>query len=124
MAEYRLEWFEILTHRRNKIVLYGSGAWSHHLMDWMGLNQHHGRIGPLFNTVEEAYLWLAAEIRAKRLYEGYYSKGHHSGEFQCPKGCDDRTLLDTLYFEDVKRAGKGIPRKVREAAKRHRCYQK
>jgi len=119
MTEYILEWFEILTYHKNRIVIYGVGKWAYHSDNWTGMNTHHGRIGPVHNSVEEAYLWLAEEVKAKRINEGDYLKGHHAGEFQCPKGCDDRTLLSNLYFTDIKRARKSIPRNVRKAAKEH-----
>jgi hypothetical protein len=93
-TDYDLSWLKILRFRESKFVVYGVGQWAYHVMDWRGCNFFHGRIpdSPTFSTPEEAVSWIAKEIKAGRIYEGKVLQGHHAGEFNCPKGCDEREV--------------------------------
>lgn len=99
--EYVLSWFQVLTFRPNidtgesKFVVYGVGRWYRHLMDWRGCNFFHGRIpgSPTFKTIEDAVLWLDEAVKAGVLSDRMRLHGHHSGENTCPKGCDEREVI-------------------------------
>jgi len=101
----RLNWFQILRYRKNKFVIYGQGQWVGHIMDWRGMNMYHGRLpkSPVFNSVEEAIEWLKFQVKHGVYYEKMELTGHHSGEFQCSMGCDDRIVIDTIFFSQLKR---------------------
>lgn len=101
---YRLEWFEVLTFRETRFVVYGTGAWDGHLMDWAGCNFFHGRVptSPVFKTIEEAVLWLDEQVRLGNLNTGMTLSGHHSGEYECRKGCDTREVLGPVYINSPK----------------------
>ena len=102
MPEYSLQWFSFLSFHKDKIVIYGVGQWVDHLMDWAGCNFHHGRIGPVFKNVIEAYFWLRKEVKEGRITERMTLRGHHSGEYECPHGCGERMIVDCIYFDAVK----------------------
>ena len=97
---YRLAWFEVLTYRETRFVVYGQGQWDGHLMDWAGGNYFHGRVptSPVFATIEEAVLWLDEQVRLGNLSAGMTLSGHHSGEYGCRKGCDEREVLSPVYI--------------------------
>ncbi len=117
--EYNVKWFELMTYRDTRYCWYGVGPWAGHLMDWRGLNFHHGRIpdSPTFATIAEAVTWLQQAADAKQVYGGMRLGGHHSGEFSCSKGCDDRevglvyirsgTLDDTMRIDSIGHGPRG-----------------
>ena len=97
---YRLAWFEVLTYRETRFVVYGQGQWDGHLMDWAGGNYFHGRVptSPVFATIEEAVLWLDEQVRLGNLVEKMTLSGHHAGgDGGCRKGCNARETL-TVHF--------------------------
>lgn len=96
---YDLSWFELLTFRETKVVIYGVGQWDGHMMDWRGCNFFHGRLplSPVFNNTEEATAWLKFQVENKVYTEGMWLTGHSRGENRCSKGCDDREI-DVIYF--------------------------
>ena len=98
---YYLESFQLLTFREDKYVLYGYGAAVGHLMDWRGGNIWHGRLpnSPVFSSEEEALNWLwNNHRRIKTGMEMSGLPGHHAGIDSCPKGCDDRIVINEICF--------------------------
>ena len=93
-ARYCLSWFEILTYRRERYVLYGVGQWYNHMLDWLGMNYYHGRLpgSPVFDTVKDAETWLRFQVKHEAYKDGMTLPGHHSGEYTCSKGCSDREV--------------------------------
>lgn len=107
--EFRLKWFELMTYKVGstiaaRFVIYWVGKQSQHLMDWRGCNFHHGRIkgSPVFKTPMEAFDWLQRATAAGFVAEGMHLRGHHSGEYACSKGCDEREL-QTIFFRDLEK---------------------
>ena len=91
---YKLDWFQILTYHKTRVVIYGEGQWYFHVMDWRGMNMYHGRLpdSPVFDSVEEALEWLEKKVDDGTYKKGNVLTGHHSGEHNCSKGCDDREV--------------------------------
>ena len=97
---YRLSWFELMSFRENKVVIFGIGHWTYHLMDWRGCNFYHGRLpkSPVFKNVGEAKEWLKFQIENGVYHQGMELCGHHAGGDQgCLRGCREREL-ETVYF--------------------------
>jgi hypothetical protein len=101
---YRVSWFQVLTFRETRFVVYGQGQWNGHIMDWAGCNFFHGRVpgSPTFATIEDAVLWLDEQARLGNLKDGMTLSGHHSGENRCLKGCDERQVLDAIHVNNPK----------------------
>lgn len=91
---YRLEDFQFMTYHKTRFVIYGYGPWYCHTMDWLGMNIYHGRLpdSPVFDTINEAWHWLVAQVQSGKLTKGMDLAGHHAGEFECTRGCDDREV--------------------------------
>lgn len=100
---YTVSWFDILTYRNGKYVVYGEGHWIGHVMDWRGGNFFHGRLpnSPVFDTEADARAWLRQRVLAGDLNEGDEFTGHHSGgDYGCSKNCDDRHVA-TVHFAEL-----------------------
>lgn len=91
---YKLDWFQLLTYHTKRVVIYGYGPWYYHIMDWLGMNIYHGRLidSPVFDDVEAALTWLEKEIEKGTYHKNMILTGHHAGEYNCSKGCDDREI--------------------------------
>ena len=103
---YRLSWFDILSYRKNKVVIYGVGQWWMHIADWKGCNYYHARLAnsPLFKTTDDALDWLRKSVVDDVYEKNMKLKGHHSGKGMCPQGCDDRRVNQApVSFGDLRR---------------------
>jgi hypothetical protein len=92
---FYLDWFELLRYRKDKIVIYGTGQWYLHLMDWRGCNFFHGRLpkSPVFNFTDEALEWLKFQVQNGNYKDKFEMSGHHGCGRECNK-CRDRILND------------------------------
>lgn len=102
--EYKLKSFLLLTYHKTRVVIYGYGPWYGHMMDWRGMNIFHGRLpnSPVFANVAEAEKWLRRKVADRTYYDGRRLSGHHAGEHECCKGCDDREIK-SIYFRELKK---------------------
>lgn len=116
MPGYKIAWFQIKSYHDNflyrdddemddpvQCVVYGTGAHEDHIMDWSGMNYHHGRIpgSPVFKSEEDARAWIIEQCQSGAINSGDIFPGHHSGEYDCCQpGCEERTLYDCdcIYF--------------------------
>jgi hypothetical protein len=100
--EYKLMWFELMSFRSTKIVIYGVGQWKYHVMDWRGCNYYHGRLpgSPVFDNEKEAIKWLKWAVEKKHYQDGERLTGHHSGEYKC-SACEGRDR-GTIGFTSLK----------------------
>ena len=91
---YKLDWFQLMTYHRRRVVIYGYGPWYYHVMDWLGMNIFHGRLvdSPVFDDVVSALEWLKTKVDDGTYHKGTVMTGHHAGEHSCSKGCDDREI--------------------------------
>ncbi len=99
-SRYTLNWFEILTYYKTRFVIYGTGPWHNHLMDWLGMNYYHGRLpgSPVFDSVKDAKVWLKFQIKHGAYAKDMTLPGHHAGEHVCSKGCFDREVETVQYL--------------------------
>lgn len=99
--EYHVLWFSLLTFRETRYCWYAVGPWVGHMSDWRGCNIFHGRIpdSPTFDNIPEATEWLQRAINEDRISKGVVFSGHHAGERQCRKGCDNREIA-IVYFSN------------------------
>lgn len=102
---YDLQWFQVMTFRKTRFVLYGEGQWEDHIMDWQGCNYWHGRIpeSPVFDSVDQAVEWARSAVAEGKLERGMILPGHHSGVQLCSKGCSAREAK-AVYFADLVKA--------------------
>lgn len=110
---YKLEWFELMGFYEDRVVIFGVGHWSYHIMDWLGCNFWHGRLpkSPIFDSVEDARDWLIFQVKMGVYYDGMELRGHHSGDPHCRQCNRDETKpkreLDiTIFFSEIKKEKK------------------
>ena len=92
---YTLDWFELLTYRGDKIVVYGFGHHYQHMMNWSGCNFWHGRMCTQpFNTTGEALDWIHEKVSCGEITKGMQLPGHFHGDNDCVRGCSERLIED------------------------------
>jgi len=101
MPDFYTQWYALLTYKNGTLRWFGVGQHVDHGSDWAGMNFHHGRVKncPAFDTAVEAVQWLwEGRPNMRRMNR---MTGHHAGEFECSKGCDDRKVpgLNTLNLD-------------------------
>jgi hypothetical protein len=111
MPQLNVDWYEILTYRKTKYVIYGFGQPSTHIMDWSGCNFHHGRLNgyaykisdkkyvqiesPVFESIDDALDWL---VQFNKEYNGVEISGHFAGDFGCSQ-CKKRIIEERYEYK-------------------------
>ena len=111
---YNLTSFVFLTYHKSRVVIYGYGPWYYHVMDWLGMNIYHGRLkgSPVFEDINQAKEWLLDAVKKGEYKYDMQLTGHHAGEHNCSKGCDDREI-EHISFRSIE-PSKALPKQAGE----------
>ena len=145
-----MEFFEVRRLRSGGFVVFGMGHHEDHMMDWAGLNMHHGRLprfeggsivegkrredaywfhrtravpSSTFATAEEARAWLVDLVARGWVKKGLILGGHHAGDDGC-RTCTSMRVSELLSTADLEKEVKARERALREKARKTKRTKK